>query len=177
MAFQLNLYSSNFDQDDKKEMIKRYQAELISKKGKRKNATKLSSLYVEEMALKVKEVLSQVPLSVIKTDIMKTQNIDDTIERILTGLVQYIPEESWPKESNAIDSTSSHSSNRLANTESNKLFYCGTETFGKTSFDRSKSFKERKEHLFRVARTRYLQKINKSKLCYIMFNELTVFYF
>lgn len=139
-------------------MMKRYRADLVAKRvQKRSEEHKAKQLSTDEMAIKVKEVLPQVPLAAIKTDIMVTRNIDDTIERILNGQVQYSPENVSPSEAKVAASGSRTSSNQTSS-DSGKLFYCGAANFGKNAFDRSKSFQERKEHLFRVARARYLQK-------------------
>lgn len=156
MASQTNLIASNFDNGDKKEMIKRLRAEMIAKSHTSKVENKPRPLSIDEMAIKVKEVLPQVPLGAIRGDIVLTKNIDDTIERILNGQVKYTSEETEQEglRANASSSASKPSS------ESAKLFYCGASSFGKNAPDRSKSFQERKEHLFRVARLRYLQKLN-----------------
>ena len=160
MATQTKLYASNFDKNDKKEMMKRIRAEQMAIRAqKQKEATQAKSFAfsIDDMAVKVKEVLPQVPLSAIKTDIAITKNIDDTIERILSGNVPYTPEAA---PSNSLPKTESSSNTNASSSESGKLFYCGASTFGKSTNDRAKSFQERKEHLFRVARMRYIQKHN-----------------
>lgn len=159
MASHTKLYASNFDNNDKKEMMKRIQAEqnLIAKRTNKPSSPKSTTPSLNEMASKVKEVLPQVPLSVIKCDIAITKNIDDTIERILNETVPYTAEEP-PKESQRAESSNFNRTTAQMNSESGKLFYCGASSFGVSASDRSKSFQERKEHLFRVARMRYIQK-------------------
>lgn len=137
MASETNLYASNFDNSDKKEMIKRFKAELISKNSSSKDENKSRPLSVDEMAIKVKEVLPQVPLNAIKSDIVITKNIDDTIERILNGQVKYTPEVS-KQESQTTAPPSTENSGTKTNSESGKLFYCGASNFGKYASDRSK---------------------------------------
>lgn len=132
-----------------------------------------------EMARQVKDVLPQVPLSVIETDIKITKNIDDTIDRLLSGVVKFTSEESEipvPVASNnepkiihrAVESppkaaTTLPNNSPSTSTESTKLFYCGAATFGKTARERVKSYDERKARLYQQARERFLQREGKKK--------------
>lgn len=172
MAELAKLEATNFDNSDKTEMIKRLRAEQLAKNdvssSRQNNTSRLMSTNV--MAQKVKEVLPQVPFNAILSDIELTKNIDDTIERILTGQVIYVPEpiadKSSLKKSSSIGTSSSTISNNLepsSSLESGKLFYCGANSFGKSANERASSFQERKEHLFRVARLRYIQNHGLSK--------------
>lgn len=154
MASCANLVASNFDNSDKKEMMKRIQDEHKQKSSQYQQVLPVPS--IDDMARKVKEVLPQVPLAIIKNDIAITNNIDDTIERILNGNVPYSPEVSSVNDKSKASSSSGSSSGSTASIESGKMF-CGS-SFGKTAEDRTKSFQERKEHLYRVARMRYIQK-------------------
>lgn len=51
----------------------------------------LSPQQLDLMASRVKEVLPQVPLDVIRRDISQTANVDETITRLLDGTVSYQP--------------------------------------------------------------------------------------
>lgn len=118
------------------------------------------SAQLELMAQKVKEVLPQVPLDVILKDIKVTTNVDETISRLLEGSVPYVPE-APPKPTPTPDSKSASntsSNNSFVSTESSKLFYCGSSTFGKNATERTKSYQERKEALIQTARRRYLER-------------------
>jgi ancient ubiquitous protein 1 len=123
-----------------------------------------ASAAVETMALRVKEVLPQVPISVIQKDIKVTTNVDETITRLLDGTVKYVEEKPAPppeaQSSTGAQSSSGASTpnNSYISTESMKPFYCGSKTFGKNASERTKSYKERKEALLQTARHRYLER-------------------
>lgn len=156
MASCTNLVASSFDNSDKKEMMKRIQDEHRRKTAPTPRVSAAPS--VEVMARKVKEVLPQVPLAIIKSDIVITKNIDDTIERILNGNVPYTPEVMPSANDTSKASTSSGPvAGGVSSLEASAKMFCGS-SFGKTAEERTKSFQERKEHLYRVARMRYIQK-------------------
>lgn len=156
MASCTNLVASSFDNSDKKEMMKRIQDEHRRKTAPTPRVSAAPS--VEAMARKVKEVLPQVPLAIIKSDIVITKNIDDTIERILNGNVPYTPEVMPSANDTSKASTSSGPvAGGVSSLEASAKMFCGS-SFGKTAEERTKSFQERKEHLYRVARMRYIQK-------------------
>lgn len=160
IASKMSLHSTNFNAHDKKEFIKRLNDELkLTKAKKSKPPAKKNNgppgdfSVIEEMAKMVKDVLPQVPLAIIKEDVKVTKNIDTTIERILTGQVKYTPEPSPSKVKSSSESRAACNDS----TDSSTLCF-GAPTFGKTADERSKSFEQRKNHLFRVARMRYLKK-------------------
>ncbi|OTF69440.1 hypothetical protein BLA29_012712 [Euroglyphus maynei] len=112
------------------------------------------------MAIKVKEILPQVPMDVIKADIAITNNIDDTVERILNGVVKFEPEQSLAEKldnngQQSVLSTTMNNNIKISAIE-NKNF--AAKSFGKTSAERVSSFQERKAQMYRAARIRYLQK-------------------
>lgn len=100
----------------------------------------------EDMARRVKEVLPQVPFSVIYKDLAQTGCVDTTITNILEGSVPYVPE-AEPQKGN--DTSGQGSS-------------CPTRTshkgFARRPEDRHLSLQERKEALYESARRRYLEK-------------------
>lgn len=48
------------------------------------------------MAAQVKEVLPDVPLTVIARDLQETRSVDSTISRLVDGVVHYVPEKMPP---------------------------------------------------------------------------------
>lgn len=149
MASKTNLNASSYTVGDKQELLKRLRTERNTQKTSKKS-DRNANMKIDQMSAKVKEVLPQVPLSVIKTDIMETKNIDDTIERILSGTVSYEPE-TVPLASTSKQTPTSPS------VEAPKLNLAAAN-FGKTAEERAQSFQERKEQMFRLARIRYIQK-------------------
>ena len=148
---------TNYSLSDKKELIKRLNDNQRFNKRTLKSSANVDSLsadciLIEDMATRVKDVLPQVPIAIIKRDVKITKNIDSTIERILTGVVKYIPEPSCPKGDKNSPSTSTN------NTTNDTQVFFGAATFGKTTSERALSFEQRKQQLFRVARMRYIKK-------------------
>nr|XP_027204026.1 ancient ubiquitous protein 1-like isoform X2 [Dermatophagoides pteronyssinus] len=172
MANKTGLQATDFRWNDKREFIKRLLKENQIKKSSKSNpkqkqqqTNSQKESKINDYSKKVKEILPQVPLDVIKADILITNNIDDTVERILNGIVKFIPEKQ--QQSSSVDekllldkdvpSTSSITSNDIKiPVVDNKNF--GAKTFGKTSTERISSFQERKAQMYRMARIRYLQK-------------------
>lgn len=164
MASHSNLVCSNLKLCDKNEFIKKFNFKRNSQVNSRfsgTGATPQASTkrndWVDDLARKVKQVLPQVPMNVIRKDIEITKDIDDTIDRILSGNIQYFPEsEDSPSTSKQCDSTKK---NQASTTKSNQnVFQCGAATFGKNASQRHKSFEERKAQLFAAARAKYLEK-------------------
>ncbi|XP_068129739.1 lipid droplet-regulating VLDL assembly factor AUP1 isoform X2 [Hyperolius riggenbachi] len=96
------------------------------------------------MAQRVKEVLPQVPLSVIHRDLAQTGCVDTTITNILEGRVPYVPETAGVNDSQA-----------RAGSCPTKAQHRG---FARRPEDRHLSLQERKEALYQYARRRYLEK-------------------
>ncbi|XP_056395930.1 lipid droplet-regulating VLDL assembly factor AUP1 [Hyla sarda] len=97
------------------------------------------------MAQRVKEVLPQVPLSVIHQDLAQTGCVDTTITNLLEGRVPYVPEPQSPAGSETPGRTTALS----------KPIPKG---FARRPEDRHLSLQERKEMLYDYARRRYLKK-------------------
>ena len=185
MATKTGLQATDYCLHDKREFIKRllteenFKRSLLSTKNsagnnnrqkqqQQQSTNKQNGLKIDEYSQKVKEILPQVPLNVIKEDIAITNNIDDTVERILNGVVKFEPE---PQQQQQSSSVNDHSIQSTLNTNikisaiDNKNF--AAKTFGKTSSERVSSFQERKEQMYRMARIRYLRKrglVNNSNL-------------
>ena len=129
-----------------------------SQSGQSSSRPKVVSAQLESMSIRVKEVLPQVPLDVIRRDVSITANVDETITRLLDGTVMYTPEEpsNKPTIKPFLSSPSGHSS---ASSVSSKLPYnTAASCFGKTSGERMKSYTERKQQLIEESRLRYMIK-------------------
>nr|XP_046910251.1 LOW QUALITY PROTEIN: lipid droplet-regulating VLDL assembly factor AUP1-like [Dermatophagoides farinae] len=187
MASKTGLQATDYCLHDKREFIKRllteenFKRSLLSTKNsagnnnrqkqqQQQSTNKQNGLKIDEYSQKVKEILPQVPLNVIKEDIAITNNIDDTVERILNGVVKFEPEPQQQQQQSS-SSVNDHSIQSTLNTNikisaiDNKNF--AAKTFGKTSSERVSSFQERKEQMYRMARIRYLRKrglVNNSNL-------------
>lgn len=109
------------------------------------NKTKLSNLTDpnDELAKKVKEILPLVPLTVIRQDLLTTNNIDNTIERLLTNVVEYTPEDVDREKVKSIET---------------ETINMAAESFGKTSAERMESFQQRKEKMYQMLRAKYIKK-------------------
>lgn len=173
MANKTGLQATDFRLNDKREFIKRLLKENQIKKSSKSNpkqkqqqTNSQKESKINDYSKKVKEILPQVPLDVIKADILITNNIDDTVERILNGIVKFIPEKqqqsSLVDEKLLLDKDVPSTSSSITSNDikipvvDNKNF--GAKTFGKTSTERISSFQERKAQMYRMARIRYLQK-------------------
>ncbi|KAM8939645.1 lipid droplet-regulating VLDL assembly factor AUP1 [Pelodytes ibericus] len=98
------------------------------------------------MAERVKEVLPQVPMSVIQNDLARTRCVDATITNILEGRVPFLSEDSLG------------SNGASASSPSNQLQKSVYRGFGRRPEDRHLSLQERKEALYDYARRRYRDK-------------------
>nr|DBA29576.1 TPA: hypothetical protein GDO54_009790 [Pyxicephalus adspersus] len=99
------------------------------------------------MAGRVKEVLPQVPLSVIHRDLALTGCVDTTITNILEGGVPYVPE--------AEPQTGSETPGRSSSPPTRTV----QKGFARKPEERHLSLQERKEALYEHARRRYLEKL------------------
>ncbi|XP_072263106.1 lipid droplet-regulating VLDL assembly factor AUP1 [Pyxicephalus adspersus] len=101
----------------------------------------------QDMAGRVKEVLPQVPLSVIHRDLALTGCVDTTITNILEGGVPYVPE--------AEPQTGSETPGRSSSPPTRTV----QKGFARKPEERHLSLQERKEALYEHARRRYLEKL------------------
>lgn len=149
------------------------------------------SLDLFTMAQTVKSVLPQVPIDVIRRDLIVTNNVDETITRLLDGTVYYdcetetlpsvnndqIKEEKKEKTTTVSNndvntSTIKEASNTVSSTSNDELktispmsFNTKAATFEKDPNERMKSYQERKQKLLEIARAHYIEKngLNSSK--------------
>lgn len=125
-----------------------------------------SNPQLESMVRSVKDVLPQVPISVIRSDLNITSNIEETITRLVDGTIQYTPEvpaKKSPSESSANTSTVAPvDASFLKNPPPSTLPHLSTkaDSFGRSASERHKSFQERKQQLIEAARLRYMMKHN-----------------
>lgn len=117
---------------------------------------------LDQMVQRVRDVLPQVPVDVIRRDLTVTGCVEESITRLLDGSVKYTPETvassssscnaSLPNVSNV--SNVPHQPLDAANISLNTA----AKTFGKNAADRMKSYAERKQALIDAARLRYIAK-------------------
>lgn len=112
---------------------------------------------VTRMAQQVKEVLPDVPISVITRDLLQTNCVDTTITNLLEHTEQFHSEAAAGRASRPAKLTTPPS----ASTPTPKQ--PTAKTFGKTPVDRHMSLYERKEALYEYARRRYIEKHGLNK--------------
>ena len=137
------------------------------------------------MAQTVKGVLPQVPIDVIRRDLVVTNNVDETITRLLDGTVCYdaevevvasVKEEpakkpvaspgkavdkeaaSAGKEASQANQSSPVKTENELKTISPMTFSTKAATFEKDPQLRMKSYQERKKQLLEIARAHYIEK-------------------
>lgn len=120
---------------------------------------------IESMAKHVKEVLPQVPIEVIRKDLIVTANVDETITRLLDGTVEYqaVKRTTDGSPVPSVGSSSSSSGPRSPahsppSAPSLPPLITAASCFGKTADERHRSFEERKQKLIDESRRRYLAK-------------------
>ena len=131
----------------------------------------LSNNEIKHLAAKVKEILPQVPLKTIEIDLRVTDSIDETLARLLDGILNFQPEPIEPTTSSSSSQPSSSSTQSLsASSEAthhspsvsqnhNEIsLNTAAKCFEKTPTERMKSFKERREALIEAARRKYILK-------------------
>ncbi|XP_067133735.1 lipid droplet-regulating VLDL assembly factor AUP1-like isoform X2 [Centruroides vittatus] len=123
-----------------------------------------NEINLNEMINQVKGVLPNVPLDLIRHDLIITKNVDLTISRILEGSINYIPElkhlyslsqgsEKFQKTKCLCDAVAKDLP-ALRSPSTNST----TDSFKKSSKDRIKLYEERKAQLIKNARMRYINK-------------------
>lgn len=123
------------------------------------------------MTARVKDVLPQVPIDVIRRDISVTANVDETITRLLDGTVSYTALETSvkktttslgatarPVSSSATVSNESFSQEGRHKPHNASLLITAASSFASSPSERHKSFEERKQLLINTCRQRYLEK-------------------
>lgn len=136
LALSLGVHSTNHTAADRAEHLKR-------RKEPAPRQTPPSTA-ASHMAQRVKEVLPQVPLSVIHQDLAQTGCVDATITNLIEGRVPYVPEQE--------SQTEGEVPGRAAGCKPI------SKGFARRPEDRHLSLQERKEALYDYARRRYLEK-------------------
>jgi len=155
MAESLGVHPSQFDFNDKKEFMKRikHESEERSSPSVRKIVPQQqrpqSTSKIDKMVQQVKDVLPQVPISVIRKDILKSKSVDATLANILEGNVPYTPltsEEIQTEKGKQLEKRSA-SVDRQVNPAQNL-----------PDSTKSLSYQEKKKLMIDEARRRYLEK-------------------
>lgn len=115
---------------------------------------------VARMAQQVKEVLPDVPLSVITRDLLQTNCVDTTITNLLENTDQFSSEAAVDTPSGPAKQAASSTPSVTASTPNLKP---AAKSFGRTPIDRHMSLHERKEALYEYARRRYIEKHGLNK--------------
>lgn len=169
MASALGVAATNYSSDDVNELMKQIesqskgvpQAPIQASQNVRSiprdtgNATPNTRL--TRMVKQVRDVLPQVPSTVIARDLSRTHCVDTTIANILEGRVSYVPE----KESNHteihndVKMSSTTLSNETAPTKPQPV------TFSRSPEERQKLLNQRKVIMLENARRRFAGTINK----------------
>lgn len=165
LAIELGVVSTQFTKADKAEHIKRKRHVMPraanSNLGARPRTSPVGSVgpssgtedrQIAGMARQVKEVLPDIPLSIITRDLVRTNCVDTTITNLLECSEEALEEAStgdpsglsWGPQSPAAPPVS--------------IIKPAAKTFGKSPIDRHMSLKERKEALYEYARRRYIEK-------------------
>ena len=128
------------------------------------------------MASRVKEVLPQVPLDTIQRDLSVTNSIDETITRLLDGILSFTEEPTSQTATNSCStgSTAAVSRSDSSNKDDDDKDDCSkpvqptpepepslntaAKTFSTSPTKRMESFKQRKQDLIQAARQRYMRK-------------------
>ncbi|XP_062405600.1 lipid droplet-regulating VLDL assembly factor AUP1 isoform X1 [Sardina pilchardus] len=118
---------------------------------------------IVRMAQQVKDVLPDVPLSVITRDLLRTNCVDTTITNLLERTEEYPPEVPSASSSDSLrqrpaSSSSSSSSSHAAAPAPIPTIQPAAKSFGRCPIDRHMSLQERKEALYEYARRRYIEK-------------------
>ncbi|KAJ8269445.1 hypothetical protein COCON_G00120520 [Conger conger] len=165
LAIELGVVSTQFTKADKAEHIKRKRhvppRATNSNLGARPRTSPLGSVglssgtedrQIAGMALQVKEVLPDIPLSVITRDLVQTNCVDTTITNLLECSEEALEEAFAGAQSGLSRGPRSPAALPVS------IIKPAAKTFGKSPIDRHMSLKERKEALYEYARRRYIEK-------------------
>ncbi|TRY65170.1 hypothetical protein DNTS_028597 [Danionella cerebrum] len=112
--------------------------------------------HITRLVQQVKEVLPDVPVSVITRDLLQTNCVDTTITNLLEQTEQFSPEAA------AVSAPSVPAKGTFSSTSSLMLstphLKPAANSFGRSPTDRHMSLQERKEALYEYARRRYIEK-------------------
>ncbi|XP_030620845.1 lipid droplet-regulating VLDL assembly factor AUP1 [Chanos chanos] len=170
LATELGVVSTQITKADKAEHIKRKRHTVTqtanSNLGARHRTVTLGFMApsssaedprVSRMAQQVKEVLPDIPISVITRDILRTNCVDTTITNLLESTEEFHTEVSGGAASGPARSHSSSSSSASASAPAPAIKPTA-KSFGKSPIERHMSLQERKEALYEYARRRYIEK-------------------
>jgi len=123
---------------------------------------------IDMMLTRVRDVLPQVPIEVIRRDLLITASVDETITRLLDGTVTYVPlAQASTSASTSASPFKESTSLQLASVQAAKLdaaslpsLHVPASSFSKSPTERMKSYQERKQALIDAARIRYMHKLN-----------------
>ncbi|KTG32190.1 hypothetical protein cypCar_00008092 [Cyprinus carpio] len=113
------------------------------------------------MAQQVKEVLPDIPFSVITRDLLQTNCVDTTITNLLEHTEQFSSEAAA---GTPLGSAKQTSLSTLSVTASTPNLKPAAKSFGRTPIDRHMSLQERKEALYEYARRRFIEKHGLNKV-------------
>ncbi|XP_015758529.1 PREDICTED: ancient ubiquitous protein 1-like [Acropora digitifera] len=169
MASALGVAATNYSSDDVNELMKQIesqskgvpQAPIQASQNVRSiprdtgNATPNTRL--TRMVKQVRDVLPQVPSTVIARDLSRTHCVDTTIANILEGRVSYVPEKesNHTEINNDVKTSSTTLSNETAPTKPQPV------TFSRSPEERQKLLNQRKVIMLENARRRFAGTINK----------------
>ncbi|XP_048019588.1 lipid droplet-regulating VLDL assembly factor AUP1 isoform X2 [Megalobrama amblycephala] len=115
---------------------------------------------VARMVQQVKEVLPDVPLSVITRDLLQTNCVDTTITNLLEHTDHFNSEAAASTPSAPAKPAASSTASVMASTPNLKP---SAISFGRSPIDRHMTLQERKEALYEYARRRYIEKHGLNK--------------
>ncbi|XP_067239277.1 lipid droplet-regulating VLDL assembly factor AUP1 isoform X2 [Chanodichthys erythropterus] len=115
---------------------------------------------VARMVQQVKEVLPDVPLSVITRDLLQTNCVDTTITNLLEHTDHFNSEAAASTPSAPAKPAASSTPSVMASTPNLKP---SAISFGRSPIDRHMTLQERKEALYEYARRRYIEKHGLNK--------------
>ncbi|XP_036407464.1 lipid droplet-regulating VLDL assembly factor AUP1 isoform X2 [Megalops cyprinoides] len=167
LAIELGVVSTQFTKADKAEHIKRKRhvaprttnsnlgaRPRTSPQGSTAPGPGMEDRRIASMAQQVKEVLPDIPLSVITRDLVRTNCVDTTI----TNLLEHSEETLLESPSGTPSGPSRGHPAPPAPAPATSAIKPSANTFGKSPIDRHMSLKERKEALYEYARRRYIEK-------------------
>lgn len=173
LATELGVISTQITKADKAEHIKRKRhvapQTALSNLGARPRtvaqgflgtSTGAEDSRVARMVQQVKEVLPDVPLSVITRDLLQTNCVDTTITNLLEHTDQFSSEAAASTPSAPAKPAASSTPSVMASTPNLKP---SAKSFGRSPIDRHMTLQERKEALYEYARRRYIEKHGLNK--------------
>ncbi|XP_067936544.1 lipid droplet-regulating VLDL assembly factor AUP1-like [Watersipora subatra] len=164
MAATLGVCCSRYSRHDSRELVKRIIREGKScevSQSSARNAGQQLAPNLEAMVQHCKEVVPQVPLTVLRAEILRTEDSEATLSNIFEGNLQYEPE-TQPLTQSVSDSggpkTHTRATHDIDVTRSSGSQTYAAKVFAKQSNQREMSLSERKHAMLTEARLRYIKK-------------------